>query len=583
MRSDRPSQLSIKRMLQISLAIMLLFVIAISMSYYLFAYSFSKRQFSKSFQTLSENMEIQLNAQFDGVEKSVSQLAYFSNMQEILFSKEPIVYLQNIAGCNQLLDYLKQASPLITEIMIDSPSGHSFYSGSTGKHRYRQLVESIREEAPDFKKAFFRTIPPENGAAQLPQLVYCFRVNNTQRRGYLSDECAVGVASIDVNQMIRLKNNRDYEGEVKAVLYRDDVVYATRGTTAEELAALNDASRSSFFLNNAEYTRHAVAMQDLGLTMVDLIPNAALLQDSIVVRNIGVAMLLATCILLILSSWFIMHKISTPVKQMVADMRKIREGGKDRIDPPHLTDLRYVAEGFNETLGYLEDSNRRQQEMSLNLYRSTLAQKQAQLNSYKNQINPHFLFNTLESMRSMARHYGVPVLEKMLTSLAVLFRYSLRSDLVVPLKEELRHVRHYFNVMDMRAPQRYELRIRMDPAAAQYPTLSMILQPLAENSISHGFQQKKEPCIILIQGSLQEDGRLRLVIADNGAGIPAEKLGQLRSRARLEHDVMHNEHIGVENVLHRLRLFYGDRFDYSLDSREGFYTAVRLVIPKYPL
>ena len=221
--------------------------------------------------------------------------------------------------------------------------------------------------------------------------------------------------------------------------------------------------------------------------------------------------------------------------------------------------------------------------MSHTLYQTTLAQKQAQLNAYKNQISPHFLFNTLESMRSMAHHYQVPILENMLTSLASLFRYSLRSNLVVSLREELNHVQYYFNVMDMRTPQRYELRVEVSSEALRHPLLSMVLQPLVENSITHGFRRKRKPCILLLQGQVnEENGMLCLTVVDNGTGIPMEKLQELEQRCFQEEEALHNDHIGLENVLHRLRLFYGDDFRFSLRSKEGHYTAVTLYIPKFP-
>lgn len=142
--------LSIKRLLQISLAIMLLFLLIISVLYYLFIYTFSQDQFESSFQTFSESIETQLDAQFHSVEQSAIQLSYFSNMQEILFSKDPLVYLSNISGCNQLLDYLKMASPMITEVIITSPYGHTFYSGTTGKYRYQQFAEKIIQDNSEY-------------------------------------------------------------------------------------------------------------------------------------------------------------------------------------------------------------------------------------------------------------------------------------------------------------------------------------------------------------------------------------------------------------------------------------------------
>lgn len=576
--------LSIKRLLQISLAIMLLFLLIISVLYYLFIYTFSQDQFESSFQTFSESIETQLDAQFHSVEQSAIQLSYFSNMQEILFSKDPLVYLSNISGCNQLLDYLKMASPMITEVIITSPYGHTFYSGTTGKYRYQQFAEKIIQDNQNMThNSFFLTIPPEDDSNQLPQLVYCFQVHNTLLPGYVSNEYAFGMALIDINILADLSSSANYEWEIKAILYCDDVVYTSREVSQAEMAALQEGIQGHFRLGGVEFTCHTVMLENLDMSIVDLVPTADLLQNSVMARNIGTAVLLVTCACLIFSTWFILHHISVPVKQMVTDMRDIQKGVQKSLTLPKLSDLRYVAESVNRTLDVLETSNRRQQEMSHTLYQTTLAQKQAQLNAYKNQISPHFLFNTLESMRSMAHHYQVPILENMLTSLASLFRYSLRSNLVVSLREELNHVQYYFNVMDMRTPQRYELRVEVSSEALRHPLLSMVLQPLVENSITHGFRRKRKPCILLLQGQVnEENGMLCLTVVDNGTGIPMEKLQELEQRCFQEKEALHNDHIGLENVLHRLRLFYGDDFRFSLRSKEGHYTAVTLYIPKFP-
>lgn len=574
--------LSIKRLLQLSLAVTLLFLLAIALLYYLFIYTFSQSQFESSFQSFSENIETQLDAQFHSVEQSVTQLAYFSNMQEILFSEDPLTYLSNISGCNQLLDYLKMASPMITEVIVTSPYGHTFYSGTTGKYRYQQFAQKILEKNQDSHTPFFLTIPPEDDSQRLPQLVYCFQVHNTLLPGYISNEYAFGMALIDINVLTGLSYSGTYEGEVKAILYRDDVVYTSREVTDDELAALKEGRRRNFRLGGVDFTCHTVLLDNLDMTVVDLVPTEDLLQNSLMARNIGTAVLLITCVFLVFSTWFILHHISVPVKQMVNDMRDIQAGTKKSLTLPKLSDLCYVAQSVNRTLEVLEASNRRQQEMSHTLYQATLAQKQAQFNSYKNQISPHFLFNTLESMRSMAHHYQVPVLENMLTSLAILFRYSLRSSLVVSLREELNHVQHYFNVMDMRSPQRYELRLQIAEEALRYPLLSMVLQPLVENSISHGFRRKKGPCILLIQGRVGENGPLCLSITDNGMGISPEKLQKLNEHCRQEGDPLQNDHIGLDNVLHRLRLFYGESFQFSLNSRENHFTSITLYIPKFP-
>lgn len=582
--------ISIKHFLRISLAVMLLFLFIISAFYSLFIYTFSKDQFESSFQTFSESIEAQLDSQFRNVEHSVTQLSCFSNMQEILFSKKPLVYLNNISGCNQLWGYLKTSLPIITEVIITSPYGHTFYSGTIGKYRYQQFAKKILQDNKNMsREPFFLTIPPGDDSNQLPQLVYCFPVYNTLLPGYISNEYAfsneyaLGMALIDINALVDLSSSENYVGEIKAILYHDNIVYISREASQLEMAALYKRVRGKFRIDNVEFTCHTVMLENIGMSMIDMVPTANLLQSSAQIRIIATTVLLGTCACLIFSTWLIQHYISVPINQMIADMQDIQAGIRKSLTLPNLSDLRYLTESINQTLNVLDISNRRQLEMSHTLYQTTLAQKQAQLNAYKNQINPHFLFNTLESMRSMAHHYQVPILENMLTSLSSLFRYSLRSSLVVSLKEELNHVQHYFNVMDMRSPLRYELRVDISSKALSHPLLSMVLQPIAENSITHGFQRKRKPCILFIQGQVNEEsGILLLKIADNGIGIPLEKIQEIEQRYFQEEEALHNDHIGLDNVLRRLHLFYGKDFRFSLRSQENHYTVITLYIPNFP-
>lgn len=576
--------ISIKHFLRISLAVMLLFLFIISALYSLFIYTFSKDQFESSFQTFSESIEAQLDSQFRNVEHSVTQLSYFSNMQEILFSKKPLVYLNNISGCNQLWGYLKTSLPIITEVIITSPYGHTFYSGTTGKYRYQQFAKKILQDNKNMsREPFFLTIPPGDDSNQLPQLVYCFPVYNTLLPGYISNEYALGMALIDINALVDLSSSENYVGEIQAILYHDNIVYISREASQLEMAALYKRAQGKFRIDNVEFTCHTVMLEDIDMSMIDMVPTANLLQSSAQIRIIATTVLLGTCACLIFSTWLIQHYISVPINQMIADMQDIQAGIRKSLTLPNLSDLRYLTESINQTLNVLDISNRRQLEMSHTLYQTTLAQKQAQLNAYKNQINPHFLFNTLESMRSMVHHYQVPILENMLTSLSSLFRYSLRSSLVVSLKEELNHVQHYFNVMDMRSPLRYELRVDISSKALSHPLLSMVLQPIAENSITHGFQRKRKPCILFIQGQVNEEsGILLLKIADNGIGIPLEKIQEIEQRYFQEEEALHNDHIGLDNVLRRLHLFYGKDFRFSLRSQENHYTVITLYIPNFP-
>lgn len=119
---------------------------------------------------------------------------------------------------------------------------------------------------------------------------------------------------------------------------------------------------------------------------------------------------------------------------------------------------------------------------------------QAELMAYRSQINPHFLFNTLDCISGMARYYEVAELEKLVTALTGCSQYTLRTPDVVCLEQEIQHVRNYMDVMELRMPGTYTLRLNVQAEAMQCKVLSLMLQPLVENAIMHGLPPS--PCSI---------------------------------------------------------------------------------------
>lgn len=286
-------------------------------------------------------------------------------MQEILFSKKPLVYLNNISGCNQLWGYLKTSLPIITEVIITSPYGHTFYSGTTGKYRYQQFAKKILQDNKNMsREPFFLTIPPGDDSNQLPQLVYCFPVYNTLLPGYISNEYALGMALIDINALVDLTSSEKYVGEIKAILYHDNIVYISREASQLEMSALYKRAQGKFRIDNVEFACHTVMLEDIGMSMIDMVPTANLLQSSAQIRIIATTVLLGTCACLIFSTWLIQHYISVPINQMIADMQDIQAGIRKSLTLPNLSDLRYLTESINQTLNVLDISNRRQLEMS---------------------------------------------------------------------------------------------------------------------------------------------------------------------------------------------------------------------------
>jgi len=212
-----------------------------------------------------------------------------------------------------------------------------------------------------------------------------------------------------------------------------------------------------------------------------------------------------------------------------------------------------------------------------------LRQKEAELNSLQNQINPHFLYNTLESIRGAALYHGIQEIASMAKSLSLLFRYSISERVLVSVREELQHLENYISIQNFRFEDKFRLQYNIPPEFMDYKILKLTLQPLIENSIKHGLEMKLGKGTIKIE-ILQLNSNIKIVISDDGLGIPPKKLEELnRSLAGTRSGdpaTVSNSGtgIGVMNVNARIKLYFGDQ--YGLRFREAAVgTTVEITLP----
>jgi two-component system, sensor histidine kinase YesM len=219
------------------------------------------------------------------------------------------------------------------------------------------------------------------------------------------------------------------------------------------------------------------------------------------------------------------------------------------------------------------------------IYNIRLKQKEAELNSLQNQINPHFLYNTLESIRGAALYHGIHDIAAMSKALSLLFRYSINDTVLVTIKEEIQHLENYMSIQNFRYENKFDLIYSIPNDLFNYKILKLTLQPLIENSIKHGLEMKLGKGVIKIE-ILSLDNNIKIEISDNGLGIQSKKIEELnKALARDEQLVEKNESsdrtgtgIGVRNVNSRIKLYFGEQ--YGLKFREALVgTTVEITLP----
>ena len=280
----------------------------------------------------------------------------------------------------------------------------------------------------------------------------------------------------------------------------------------------------------------------------------------------------AVCIVIALS-----HRTIRPLGELVEAMQKMKEGDYAvQVDASTTDEFQYLSRTFNEMASSIR-------ELIQKVYQAQLMQKEAQMEVLQQQINPHFLYNTFETMRGMALSEQNEKVADMIKNMSEFMRYNMYgSDGKAELQTEIRHVTNYIQIMDYRFDNKIQLTVHIPEEMQTLRIPKFTLQPLVENSVLHGFSEKKQGCEILILGQLHgSDAVLRII--DNGAGIADDLLEALNRELQKEEPAgektMQRTSIGVFNVNSRMKFNYGPQYGVCLFSRSSGGTIAEVKFP----
>ena len=217
-------------------------------------------------------------------------------------------------------------------------------------------------------------------------------------------------------------------------------------------------------------------------------------------------------------------------------------------------------------------------------YHNKLVNLDAQMKSLEARINSHFLFNTLESINSMAELEDNEQIATMSQALGNMFRYTLKTKSeLVSVQDELNHVNDYVTIQRIRFDERFRLEVDMEDSFKQEQVLKLILQPLVENALYHGLKYCSCGDLISIIGRKEGD-YLIIHVRDNGMGMDKETLKLLQERLMEEASFTelgqrNKQSIGLKNIHSRIELYYGRGYGLSITSEEGNFTDVQIKLP----
>lgn len=330
-------------------------------------------------------------------------------------------------------------------------------------------------------------------------------------------------------------------------------------------------SDSDFYVENVTIQKEPCVAVSTGLNdaskrigfswhLFTIIPHRILNEST---RHLQLLLIFFVTLIVILASFLSLHlssRLTASIKALSQKLRNIDENTLHSFFKPDSKDELYdLEQGYNEMLLRINDlleKNRQDQ----------IKKRELEFTALQAQINPHFLYNTLDTIGWIATMRDQPEIEQMVLELSRFFRLSLhKGEQIISLEDELGIVSSYAKIEQLRNPGKFDISYDISPDLLQIKVPKIILQPLVENAIKHGTSQVKHHGIITIRGYYSNDD-VYLEVKDNGNGFQ-KKNSSLRGSG-----------YGLKNINERIQLEYGEAYGISIDSRPGEGTTVQLHI-----
>ena len=352
------------------------------------------------------------------------------------------------------------------------------------------------------------------------------------------------------------KQNEIYSGR-----FKEDNKYAATlkdGITVENLSGKN----LTLNVRTIGYT---------GWKLVGVTPSAALGIDGIKFRFFVLFVADLFLFLLAMINAFISDKISNPIKSLDGSVREIESGNLDvEIVPSGSYEVEHLGKSIKNMLGRIKV-------LMSDLVAEHNAKRKSEFDTLQSQINPHFLYNTLDIIVWMIENENSDKAVNIVTALAKFFRISLsKGKNIITVKDEVEHVRNYLMIQNMRFKNRFEYSIDVDEKVLSYSSLKLMLQPLVENAIYHGMEFMDGDGEIDVK-VFKEDDSLYFTITDNGLGMSEDMVETLLSKDFVSSKK--GSGIGVKNVNERIKLYFGSEYGLKVESEPDEGTKITIHLP----
>lgn len=474
----------------------------------------------------------------------ISSIMIFGK-KKMLLNRSMYTY-QKVALDYSKLDWYAKAVAKPQDAIITGPNRHSFFDTD-------DEVISLSREVQSYENGTFRGVILINlNMNKITEICNSFQ---EKQENFI---CIIN----DKGELVYEQQNG-----------RERFAFDEKENRQELNTALGKTKESCFRLNyrGEKYLVTRTDMKTTGWTLVSMVPYKSVMAETMAISGVMILAVAITLIVTLLLLNRILTGVVKPLKKLEKYMVQVNPDNMDqRMEILTDDEIGHLSMKFNQMM----DRIRNLKEQVIEVQED---KRKYELQALQAQINPHFLYNTLDSIIWMAETNDSNIVA-MTEALAKLFRISLnKGNEEISLERELEHVKNYLIIQSMRYADKFTYEISAEPGVERCRTIKLILQPIVENCIYHGIKKKRGTGKITIRAYRREQN-LIIEVSDDGCGMPEEICRKILSD-EIESENISGSGIGVKNVNERIQLRFGKKYGLSYSSEEGVGTTVTYVLP----
>ncbi len=556
--------------------------------------------FTKDKRQTTLNMVNQTNHQ--AISKIDDYIADLSNITKFPLTHKynDISYLRELEAFEEdgisSMTFQKLNEQMFNDILGYKESLNScFIFNTSGKADYKVEIPIYQAFNPSQEDWFLETIkkfgkPNIVRTYELPYVVkknsphYVFGISRGIVRFETSTVIGVLLVNTDIDYLRKVCDNMKVSNDERIVILDGDyTIYDTKEdniakTARDDIKALHSAGENKIKkveMDGQELWISSINSSYTGWHIIRLIPTKDLFSDLESMQRSTVLLSAIILIFTVLVILLISRQIVNPIKKLQMLMKLAETGNFDNPINIHSHDeIGSLAHSFNSMIQKINS-------LIQEVYLEQIKQGETELQMLQSQINPHFLYNTLESISMMATINDDDTTSEMAADLGTILRYGISKDKsIVTVAEEIRILEKYIRLQGIRFHDAYKVELSIDTAILEHEMIKLILQPIVENAIYHGMSTIRKGGLIVVKG-YEADGLLHFTVSDNGKGMNEEQTASLNGYINDENNNFKS--IGLRNVNKRIKLRYGEAYGIRITSQLDNGTTVMVVFPCEPV